>query len=549
MLSCKTVISVNGQQPVDCLPITHEDVLALGPNGVTTHDLAAVRLELDAHDELVVVSVGQIPASLERCGRKLQLREGKPVRICENDVLLMNESSIRIVKSTFLISKSVAPKTPWLQTTKRILAASAAVFSMTAMAACEEDGADVNRVQQGQQVHHGACAQGDQKCDGNDVLRCEGGAWRIVETCDGDKVCVEESNASAYCKLNALSGDVSFECSEGEMKCGNNSVYRCEDGFWELDHSCVNGDECVQVSNTSAYCEMEHTAGILPAYECTPGEMKCDGNDVYACNGGFWELDKSCDTFEVCVEQSNDSAVCDVVPLAGDISLDCDDGEMKCDGNDIYACKNGVWELDKSCDTFEICVEQSNNSAVCEIEPLAGVIPLDCNDGEMKCEGNDVYACKNGVWELDKSCSGDEVCIQQSNTSAICQVDVTEGEMIPDCFDGDVKCDGNSIYKCKDYEWVLDKSCSADEVCIQESNSSAVCAADVIMGNMVPEICDDGEVKCDGNSIYKCKDGVWQSDKVCDDDQVCIQQSNTSAICAVDVLAGEPLPPDDIENP
>ncbi|MBO4351283.1 MAG: hypothetical protein J6A01_10105, partial [Proteobacteria bacterium] len=63
------------------------------------------------------------------------------------------------------------------------------------------------------------------------------------------------------------------------------------------------------------------------------------------------------------------------------------------------------------------------------------------------------------------------------------------------------------------------------------------------------EECQPGEMKCEDNSIYKCKDYEWVLDKACDADQVCIQQSNTSAICAVDVLAGEPLPPDDIENP
>ena len=65
MLSCKTVISLNGQQPVDCLPITHENALLLGENGVTTQDSAAVRLELDDHDELVVLRVGQTPVILE----------------------------------------------------------------------------------------------------------------------------------------------------------------------------------------------------------------------------------------------------------------------------------------------------------------------------------------------------------------------------------------------------------------------------------------------------------------------------------------------------
>ena len=53
-------------------------------------------------------------------------------------------------------------------------------------------------------------------------------------------------------------------------------------------------------------------------------------------------------------------------------------------------------------------------------------------DGAAKCEDNSIYKCVGGVWSLSKSCSDEEVCVSLSNTSAVCEVDVREGEMLPE---------------------------------------------------------------------------------------------------------------------
>lgn len=493
MLSCKTVISLNGQQPVDCLPITHENALLLGENGVTTQDSAAVRLELDDHDELVVLRVGQTPVILERSGRKLQLREGKPVRICENDTLLINTSGICIVKSTFVIRKTDV-RMPWLQTTKRILAASAAVFSMSVMCACEEDGNDAQQIQQGQQGQHSQkdkCERGAQKCDGNKVMHCENGVWKKADVCTSGDICYEASNTSAYCKPEALAGDIAMDCVDGEMRCDGNSVYKCDGGFWSLDRVCDAGDECVQVSNTSAFCDMGPTSGILPPQkECEDNEVKCEDNSIYKCDHGFWSLDRACDAGELCVEQSNSSAICELQPLAGDVSLDCVDGEMQCDGNNVYECEGGLWVLSNVCEGGSECIQISNTSAFCDMGPTAGVLPIEeCQPGEMKCDNNSIYKCEFGYWALANKCEGDAICVERSNTSAVCEVDVTEGEMIPpECDDGAMKCEDNSIYKCVGGAWSFSKSCSDEEVCVSLSNTSAVCEVDVREGEMLPEI-------------------------------------------------------------
>ena len=603
MISCKTLISVNGEQPVDCLPITHEDTLALCETGVTTNDVAAVRLELDDHDELVVVRVAETPVTLERSGRKLQLRAGKAVRICENDVLSINASSICLVKSTFLIPKA-SPVFPWLQTTRRILATSAAVFTMTVLCACEEE-------EDNQPIKSISCEQGAQKCSGNKVMTCQNGVWQLSQTCRGDEICVE-SNTSAVCEMSMIAGDMRIdECEPDQMKCENNNVYKCEGGFWELSQKCLGYDICTELSNTSAVCESGVTSGILPPQkaECKNDEMKCDDNNAYKCVDGFWQLADACDSPEVCVEQSNTSAVCEMSMIAGDMKIDeCEPDQMKCENNSIYQCVDGIWQLANACDSYEVCVEQSNTSAVCEMSmvdgdmqidecdpdqmkcennsvykcegglwqladaceggtecvqvsntsafcdmgPTAGVLPVEeCQPGEMKCEDNSVYKCEGGLWQLADVCEGGSECVQVSNTSAFCDMGPLAGVLpIEECQPGEMKCEDNSVYKCDFGYWALANKCEGDAVCVELSNTSAVCEMSLVpSGVMPPSDCVPGQMKCEDNSVYKCDFGYWELANKCEGDAVCVELSNTSAVCEVDVLGGEPLPPPEIPTP
>ncbi len=600
MISCKTLISVNGEQPVECLPITHEGSLALCETGVTTNDLAAVRLELDDHDELVVVRVAETPVILERSGRKLQLRAGKAVRICENDVLRINASSICLVKSTFLIPKATSVF-PWLQTTRRILAASAAVFTMTVLCACEEE--------EDQSIKNVSCVQGVQKCAGNKVMTCQNGVWRLSQTCLSDEICVE-SNTSAVCEMSMIAGDMRVdECEPNQMKCENNNVYKCEGGFWELSQKCLGYDICTELSNTSAVCESGVTSGILPPQkECKNDEMKCDNNNVYKCVGGFWQFAEACDLPDVCVERSNTSAVCEMSMVDGDMQIDecdpdqmkcennsvykcegglwqladaceggsecvqvsntsafcdmgptagvlpieeCQPGEMKCDNNNVYQCSGGLWQLADACEGGSECIQVSNTSAFCDMGPTAGVLPVEeCQPGEMKCEDNSVYKCEGGLWQLADACEGGSECVQVSNTSAFCDMGPTSGVLpVEECQPGEMKCEDNSVYKCDFGYWALANKCEEDAVCVELSNTSAVCEVDVTEGEMIPPECDDGAMKCDNNSVYKCEYGYWALANKCEGDAICVERSNTSAVCEVDVLEGEPLPPPEIPNP
>lgn len=91
--------------------------------------------------------------------------------------------------------------------------------------------------------------------------------------------------------------------------------------------------------------------------ECSEGEQKCIGNDLYECQGGTWVL----------IEQN--SSVCIV---------ECSEGETKCIGKDLYECQNGSW----------ILVEPDSPSCA------------ECNEGETRCIDNDLYVCRNGGWVI-----------------------------------------------------------------------------------------------------------------------------------------------------
>ena len=424
MLSCKTIISVNGQSPVECLPVTHESGLMLCETGVASADLAAASLELDEHDELVVLKTAEIPVALERSGRKMQLRSGKSIRICENDILWIGESSIRIVKSTFVIYKTER-KSPFMRTARKVIAASAAVISMAAFSACEEN----------------SCEPGAQKCDGGKVMTCQAyGEWKVSEVCSDDSVCIEHDNRTASCNVDVISGDMPpAECHSGEMKCEGNSVMKCTNGYWEVAETCKNA-ACIEASNTSAYCEANDLGGVLPydgRDDCSkPGEMKCEDNQAYRCDekSGRWEVAEKCTDGAVCVESSNTSAYCEVEVLGGDAEPpidECDSGAMRCDGNKAMICKDGFWEVSEICADAEDCIEESNTSAHCDVSDISGIAPpmgKECEAGQMKCENNNVYACSDGFWAISKECKKHEECIEISNDSAVCDMEIMSGE-------------------------------------------------------------------------------------------------------------------------
>ncbi|HNT28314.1 MAG TPA: hypothetical protein PKH10_09075 [bacterium] len=94
------------------------------------------------------------------------------------------------------------------------------------------------------------CHVNDTMCSGSEmfedsrVIICtEGTDWYTLEYCEGDIYdgCREEFASGAYyaeCVFKGCSGH------EGELACGNNSLYICEEGYWVFKEDCGPSKEC-----------------------------------------------------------------------------------------------------------------------------------------------------------------------------------------------------------------------------------------------------------------------------------------------------------------
>jgi len=109
---------------------------------------------------------------------------------------------------------------------------------------------------------------------------------------------------------------------------------------------------------------VEYVITVIPPPECEEGETKCVGYDLYQCINGKWQFIKS------------NAEECGYVPP------ECEEGEQKCIGYDLYQCINGKW------------VKIKQNAEEC------GYVPPECNEGEQKCVGYNLYQCINGRWQL-----------------------------------------------------------------------------------------------------------------------------------------------------
>lgn len=105
----------------------------------------------------------------------------------------------------------------------------------------------------------------------------------------------------------------------------------------------------------------------ISAGECTPGDSKCVGYDLYECSSqSMWYLYQA------------DSPTCGYIPP------ECTPGVQMCEGYDLYQCSaQGFWQLIES------------NSTSC------GYVPPECTPGQTKCEGYTLYECNSsGFWAL-----------------------------------------------------------------------------------------------------------------------------------------------------
>jgi hypothetical protein len=140
---------------------------------------------------------------------------------------------------------------------------------------------------------------------------------------------------------------------------------------------------------------------------------------------------------------------------------------------------------------------QTCNQTSCECEP--DDVP-DCTDGETRCNGDVVEECVGGAWQTDVDCA---------DNGQTCQ----NGECVggQECTPGESRCDGTVVQNCVGGSW-------------QDGTDCADNGEECLNGECQPAGgCTQGETRCNGTVVQTCDaNGSWQDTEDCaDNGEVC----------------------------
>ena len=168
------------------------------------------------------------------------------------------------------------------------------------------------------------CTPGETKCIGYDLLECSSdGTWVVLEanspTCGWEPgeaefvlsgLVIDPSQVYVGEKVLVSIGSVDVTLGVGNSEVVTFEIIPQEPGTYPVTVNGLTGS---------------FTAYAVP--ECTEGETKCVGYDLYSCVNSTWVL------------QEQNSPQCDYIPPV------CTDGETKCVGYSLYECVSGEWVL------------------------------------------------------------------------------------------------------------------------------------------------------------------------------------------------------------
>ncbi len=458
--SCRTQLSINGEPSISCMPITAEHALYLNASGPVLQEEADVALSLNGYEELEISKLAENDVCLERFGRRHHLRANHPVRICENDIIHIAGTSIRIVESTFVTS---IPSSSLRHSRSRLGLVSAAACSLAMLCACQSSKAPAQDAAQAPVVQETAQAPGEQDT-----------AQAPEEQCPGQAPAVQDA---AQAPADGQDG-----CEDYTQKCIDDAPHVCRNHTWKQITDCkLDGKVygCVEKSNTEAICTVVRTEGEM-TYDCgADGELTCKNGDVVVCKQHEWTGSKKCQNNTVCakvdgkadcVEKSTacSNGQCNI-PAGKEAGI-CSSGQRMCLNNNIYACTNGIWRLQEACFAPSRC-EQSDGEFKC-------TNPEPCKDGEYACDGKDRYLCKDKRWILSDSCQDGYACVQSSNTAIQCVRTLTGAlrkiDAGSECNGSESKCDSQSgVVKCDNGYWRFSEICGPNSICEAEGNHAS----------------------------------------------------------------------------
>ncbi|MBN2494988.1 MAG: hypothetical protein JXR96_10390 [Deltaproteobacteria bacterium] len=211
---------------------------------------------------------------------------------------------------------------------------------------------------------------------------------------------------------------------------------------------------------------------------CTPGEMRCNGDQIEICSGLAWEPGNNCAAAgKICQMNADGIAEC--------VSVACVEDETRCSGDLLQTCADGAWTTSQDCAASNMICHETALGAECALPP--------CEEGQQRCSGNAVQVCTDGLWELEEDCTA---------SGATCVLDEQSGEAsCVACTDGERRCDGDELQYCDQGSWIDEMDCTfGHEVCVELGEGEAACRH-----------CRPMQTRCRGSAIEICNpEGYWQ---------------------------------------
>ena len=137
-----------------------------------------------------------------------------------------------------------------------------------------------------------------------------------------------------------------------------------------------------------------------------------------------------------------------------------------------------------------------------------------------KCEGMSVYLCKDGQYVFSENC--------KTKCEAGKCVDNTTPTTPTTCSNGQKRCNGNIPQTCNaNGQWVSGDTCLAGQNCVD-----GVCTGTPTEQPVDPNKCT--APKCEGNVSYACQNGQYVQNEVCDykcEDGVCVDEPVVETPC------------------
>ncbi len=339
------------------------------------------------------------------------------------------------------------------------------------------------------------------QCNNASLQQCAPGlgAWTLSEECSTHALCSANSNAfgcgQTGCRIGTTLVPNPFQCMDGDLM-------RCNDAQTGFEYV----ETCLNTANCNALIEelvgTPYTQYLTPAEleklgcnppSCTPGRFRCDGASLRRCNAnrtGYIDLAATCQSPRHC---DASAGICQPVP--------CTVNTTQCSGNEFQVCTPAGWQVNDRCSSGAQC------------DTRLGCQPAACEPNGYRCNGADLVRCNvdRTGWIPVRACA----------TEGLCNVAAKRCDP-PLCLPGQRRCFGARLEQCNPSRdgWQLIADCAAATPGV-EGSPSALCDPSVDGGCQAVPGCPTGALRCNGQSLERCRDNAWRPYRRCTTAALC----------------------------